>query len=283
MYWAGEYARCVPVALAEAEASVARGQFARGARAWAYVAMGQAALGHLAEARAAQDQAEALAARVGHPVFLNVFARDLLSHALGEGEKDLLATFAPLSASTNPALVWGHAFVHGVALRLAARLGDTEQALVFLGRAIPWLERAPAWAMTIPTLSCHCAEALWVLERLDHLDVVERALREKVVAPDFRAPMIDARLALARLCALSGRHDEAPHWFAEARRVLTEQGARPLLAVADHDEALMLLRRGEPGNVQRARPLLESAHRQFELIGMPGWIRRAEELGRRLG
>ncbi len=282
LYWAGEYARCVPDALAEAEASVARGQFARGARAWAFVAICQSALGHLAEARAAQDRAEALAARVGQPVFLNVFARDGLSHALGEGERELLATFAPLSASTNPALVWGHAFVHGVALRLAARLGETEQALMFLGRAIPWLERAPAWAMTVPTLSCYCAEALWVLERVDHLDVVERALQEKVVAPDFRAPMVDGRLALARLCALTGPGDEALHWFAEARRVLTEQGARPLLAIADHDEALMLLRRGEPGDVGRARPLLELAHRQFGVMGMTGWIRRAEELGRRL-
>jgi hypothetical protein len=33
----------------------------------------------------------------------------------------------------------------------------------------------------------------------------------------------------------------------------------------------------------RARQRLESARREFEAMGMTGWIRRAEELGRQLG
>lgn len=65
--------------------------------------------------------------------------------------------------------------------------------------------------------------------------------------------------------------------------MLGEQGARPLLAIADYDEALMYVRRGEPGAVARARPLLEGAREQFAAIGMTGWIRRADELSRRLG
>jgi hypothetical protein len=69
----------------------------------------------------------------------------------------------------------------------------------------------------------------------------------------------------------------------EARRVLDEQGALPLLAITDYDEALMNVRLGEPGNLDRARPLLDSARRQFEEIGMSGWTRRADELDRRLG
>jgi len=283
IYWAGEYARCLPTALAEAEAAVARGRFARGARGWAYAAICQAALGLLDDARASHERAEALASRVGQPVFTVQFGRDLHSHTLGEGEGELLETFASMSASTNPALVWGHSLAHGVAVRLAAHRGDTERTSLFLERALPWLERAPAWAMTMTTLCCYCAEALWVLERQDHLAVVERALLEKIVAPDFRAPMVDARLALARLCALTGRYEEARRWFAEARPVLSEQGARPLLAVTDHDEALMHVRRGEADDLERARPLLDSARRQFEAIGMTGWIRRAEELRRHLG
>jgi hypothetical protein len=95
--------------------------------------------------------------------------------------------------------------------------------------------------------------------------------------------MVDCRLALARLCALQGRHSEAVFWLAEARRVLDEQGARPLLAIADYDEALTYARRAGLGDPERARPLLDSARRQFEAMGMTGWIRRAEELGRRLG
>jgi hypothetical protein len=56
----------------------------------------------------------------------------------------------------------------------------------------------------------------------------------------------------------------------------------PLLAVTDYDEALMYARRGEPGDVDRAGPLLESAGAQFEAIDMMGWLRRAEELRQRL-
>ena len=38
--------------------------------------------------------------------------------------------------------------------------------------------------------------------------MVERGVRRFVVA-DFRYPMQDSRLALAHLCALQGRYDEA--------------------------------------------------------------------------
>jgi hypothetical protein len=70
-------------------------------------------------------------------------------------------------------------------------------------------------------------------------------------------------------------------WFTDARRVLTDQGARPLLAIADYDEALMFLRRGGPGDADRAGPLLDAARRQFEQLGMTGWSLRAEELNTR--
>jgi len=90
--------------------------------------------------------------------------------------------------------------------------------------------------------------------------------------------MMDGRLALARLCALRRRYDEARDWFAKARTVLDEQGARPLRAIVDYDEALMYARRGAPGDSERARPLLDAALRQFRTLGMPGWIRRAEAL-----
>ena len=120
-------------------------------------------------------------------------------------------------------------------------------------------------------------EALWLLERFDHGDVVERALREKVVPADFRFA-VEGRLALARLCALTGRHDEAQRWFSEARRRPDEEGSRTLRAVCDFDEALMYARRAKVGDADRARPLLAAARRQFEEIGMTGWLRRTDDL-----
>ena len=126
-------------------------------------------------------------------------------------------------------------------------------------------------------------EALWVLERRDHVEVLERNLREKTLAADFRSPGTDARLSLARLCALTGRFDEAREWFEKARHVLDEQRARPLRAIVDFDEAWMEVRRGEAGNRERALELLNAARGPFESIGMPGWLRRAEELRQQLG
>ena len=81
--------------------------------------------------------------------------------------------------------------------------------------------------------------------------------------------MADGRLAVARLCALQGRQDEARRWFAAARPVLAEQDARPLLAIADFDEASMeaIL---DPA---RARSLVDAARWEFEQIGMTGWLR----------
>jgi hypothetical protein len=68
-----------------------------------------------------------------------------------------------------------------------------------------------------------------------------------------------------------------------AREVLDEQGARPLRAIVDHDEAAMYARRAARGDRARALRLLDAAREQFEAVGMPGWIARAEALSRSLG
>jgi tetratricopeptide (TPR) repeat protein len=279
---AGEYSHCLPLLRAEAEASLSRGQFFRAARCWSFLAYCQASLGGLDEARQALEQAQGLADRVGQPISVVLFGQEYLSRILDEGWEELAPIFESLADSTNPALSWARGWIYAISVRIGARRGQEDVALRFLGLLVPWLERAPAWAIALPQMACDAAEALWLFQRLDHVDVVERALQEKVVGPDFRSPTVDGRLALARLSALQGRHDEALAWFAEARRVLGEQSARPLLAVADYDEALMYVRRRGTGDPARARPLLEAARKQFEIIGMPGWIRRADELTRSL-
>jgi Tetratricopeptide repeat len=106
--------------------------------------------------------------------------------------------------------------------------------------------------------------------------VIDAALRDKALSTDFRFSMKDARLALARLCALDGRHDEASQWFARARTVLDAQGARPLRPIVDFDEALMHQRAGRPDG---ARPLLDAAVAQFTRLGMTGWLRRVGAVG----
>jgi ATP/maltotriose-dependent transcriptional regulator MalT len=167
----------------------------------------------------------------------------------------------------------------GVAV-VHARLGRADMAGEWLAKLIAPLELGVPWATNFTAVACDAAEAAWLIDSDQFARTIERNILEKVVQPDFRFPMRDGRLALARLCALQGRHDEAIEWFAKAREVLEEQGARPLRAIVDYDEALMYVRRGRRGDRGRAAPLVEAALSQFRNIGMTGWIRRGEELQR---
>jgi hypothetical protein len=210
-------------------------------------------------------------------------AQEALTVATDEGLEELAGILGPLCTANIPALAWALGFMYAELARVSARLGRDQAALRYLGLLAPWLERAPAWSAGFPTMASHAAEVLWLLDRLEHVAVVEYSLREKVIRPDFRTPMVDGRLALALLCALQGRHEETQKWLGEARRVLDEQGARPLLAICDYDEALILTRRGGRRDTERARPVVDAAQRQFAELGMMGWLRRAEELAGQVG
>jgi tetratricopeptide (TPR) repeat protein len=278
---AGEYSRCLPLLEAEEQAALTRGQFARAARCRSFAAFCLVALGRLQEAAAAIQEGRALFARAGVGMFVALHAQEQLALARDDNWEDIDAALQPLGTGpVVPANAWALGNINAILGRLDARQNRPEAALHRLGLLVPWLAGAPAWTAHFPAMASHAADILCLLHRLDHVAVIERALREKVVEPDFRDAMVDGRLALARLCALQNRHDEARRWFAEARRVLTEQGARPLLAIADYDEAQMEAGRGDGA---RAGVWLESARREFEAMGMSGWIRRAEELGRQLG
>jgi class 3 adenylate cyclase/tetratricopeptide (TPR) repeat protein len=281
-YWYGDLIKSIPLFEAEVEHALAKGQLARAARTQAFVAFSLAALGRLDKVRDTMERTEALAARLGMPVPSILQAKEIIVTTTDEGLEELLAAVAPLTARVIPALAWLQGSFYAWSARIAARLGQPDEALRCLGLLVPWLERAPAWTVSWPMITSHAAEALWVMERHDHLELIEATVREKVVAPDFRNPMVDGRLTLARLCALTDRHDEALSWFGKAREVVTEQGARPLLAIVDYDEALMYARRGGPGDAEAAQTLVQPARAQFEAIGMNGWIRRADELAAQL-
>jgi tetratricopeptide (TPR) repeat protein len=275
MNYAGEYAACLPLLEAEAKEAEALGRLARAARAYAGMAICQSTLGQLPEADASLERAQGLSTRLGVPVFPVIYAEDCLAGALGERWEDVAATVGPLLAARDPALTWAEGSLLALAARADAHLGHDRDALDSLALMVPWLERSPAWGVNFIFTACHAAETLWVLQRTDAAEVVERALREKVIAPDFRCGMVDGRLALGRLCAVGGRDDEARQWWEKARGVLHTQQAATLLALVDHDETLMATRRMQPGDEALIRPGLDAARRQFESLGMTGWARRA--------
>ena len=240
-----------------------------------------AALGELAEAQASCDRCAALIARLPGP---SVHAQQLdiarieMLVASGEG----LAATAPIIEAAlrrnAPEMQYARALLFSIAALAFAQAGREADALANLARALPTIARAPVGEINLPCTTGNSAWALWILQRTDHIKVIERSVREKVVGPDHRFPLQDGRTALARLCALQGRYDEASRWFAEARTVLEEDGQRPMRAIVDYDEALMHARRGEAGDQERALPLLHAAMQQFSDIGMTGWTRLAEEL-----
>jgi hypothetical protein len=195
-------------------------------------------------------------------------AEDALAMARDEGWDERAAAFAPW-ARPGPGQHWGIAAITAIAARIEAHRGDEARAMGLLARPVRALTVAPAWAPNYTRTACEVAETLWLLGRHDHAAVVESAIREKALGPDFRFPMTDVRQALGRLCALDGRPGEARSWFDRAREVLDAQGARPLRAIVDHDEAVMAHRRGEA-----SRPAADRAAAAFAELGMTGWRRR---------
>ena len=267
------------------------GRIAQAVSSYAISARCLTGLGDLDAAREALSHANGLAARIpaqGELAEWQTFllaAEDELRMATDEEWTSLTGLFGVAESSPDPVgriasasrglmAATAGAFL-AAAARIFARLGEHDTALAFVAEVLVPLQKAPAWSDNYVRLATDAAEALWFASSQEHLDVVERCVLEKVVQPDFRYPMHDGRLSLARLCTLTERWDEAVSWFADSRRVLTEQRSEPMLAICDLDEATMEHRRGDAA---RASELVDAAEERFRDIGMPGWLRRAKHL-----
>ena len=280
----GEYRSARELLQRWAERAQRQGDVANAVSSWGNVARCCYALGELEEGDASFARCEALASRLMATSRAGGFMS--LARAVGglvRGEfESVLAEFGTQATEPRPDQLWAAGPYRAAGAAVLAINGHADAAMGLLGAVLPALERGEGAFVNYTAMACSAASALWATERTDYLDVIERNLRRKVVEPDFRYPEVDGRSSLARLCAVSGRFDEASEWFARARAVLEEQGARPLRAIADHDEALMYVRRGADGDRERALPLLDAALAQFREIGMTGWVRRGEDLRKRL-
>jgi DNA-binding SARP family transcriptional activator len=280
LYLLGGLRPAVPLFEEAAGRARTRGELAREVHCRASIARALAALGDLEGARAALAQARDLASRIPDRSWswerIHVEgALDALTMATGEDWAGMHAVFDELVSTQDPVPRWARAPMSAGCARTAAHLGRPEQAMALLALPVRALAQAPAWALNYTRTACDTAETLWLLGRRDHLRPVETALRQKALPADFRFPMMDVRLSLARLCAVDDRVDEAVHWFGQARMVLEEQGAGPLRAITDFDEALMHARLERHAD---ARLLLEAAAGRFQRIGMTGWLRRVGQV-----
>ena len=206
-------------------------------------------------------------------------AKDDLVHTRNDGYDDLWALAALLtSENTDRAQRWAEAVWFASGSRALALEGRTDEARTFLDGACEALPSLPAWIVSSNRVVGDAVEAMWVLGDDAHADVIAEAVRTKLVGPDFRCPLVDPRLALARVLGMTGDVDGARQAFDAARTVCDEDGLAPLRAIVDHDEGLLLARAGD---TEGARELAKGAAERFAELEMGGWLVVAEELAAR--
>jgi hypothetical protein len=159
--------------------------------------------------------------------------------------------------------------------RALALEGRHDDARTLIDGVLEVLPAAPSTVVSTNRMVGDVVAACWFSQDDRNLPVLADAVRRTLVEPDFRCPMTEPRHVQARLLGLGGEVEGARRWFAEARSVAVEDGLRPLQAIIDHDEALLLLR---AGRATEAGPLLDAAARRAKLLGMVGWVRRTERL-----
>jgi tetratricopeptide (TPR) repeat protein len=281
VYQVGEYRRAVEAAEDLAERQVTRGAFALAALELENAARALIAVGEVGRAEERHARAFALADRIGAPAFVtaqllgSIFERARLR---GEGYAELFASTQVLRDDPGLENRWLRAAIMAATAYGAAELGQPELALAQIEQVMPAIEQRTGQMNNYTFIVFWTSAALWELGEPRFADRIEPNLLEKTIKPDFRYVSTDARLAMAWLCALQGRPDEAREWFAKARVVLGEQGARPLRAITDFEEARMHARLGSRGDRARGLALLDAADPEFAAIGMPGWLRRSQEL-----
>jgi hypothetical protein len=97
---------------------------------------------------------------------------DALAMALDEGWALRQVDYAP-GRVQGADRSWAAAAIAGIAARVGARRGQGDAALALLARPVRALRQAPAWAPNYTRTACDVAETLWLLDRHDHLAVVE--------------------------------------------------------------------------------------------------------------
>jgi hypothetical protein len=226
------------------------------------------------------DAALALLPRIaaGSNQTMQVLVVPMLRDVVGGAVLDPAVADVLLEFSDRPDTRWA-----GLALRLAAARafafgGQRDRAWSILEACMPAVERAPAWAPNAPIVFAYAVDVAWVLEDARVHAELERKVRSEWLEPDVEYPEVDARWSYALLCALDGRPDDARHWFAEARRVLTERESEPLIVGVDHDAAEMELRLGGAGNRELFAAAVAAARGRCSHPVMAAWLPRLDAL-----
>jgi hypothetical protein len=282
-FWAGAYREALPMWRHQAVTALEEGRLLAAVVGLAGTARCAAALGTLGEADDAIGRASTLAGEIGlvGPQALNLFsARDDLTYVRNDGWEELIGAASPFGGGHGePTNRWALGPVNAAIARIAALAGDVTTTAALLDEVLHPIAAITSWSLGASRMIGDAVAAAWMIggdTPAAVLTDLRRAVRYKVLGPDFRWVLVDGRLDAARLASLQGRSGEAEHLFARARASTEESGQRPLRALADLDEAIDAARLGDDS---KARKLVDAALPVMSSIGMTGWIRRAERLG----
>ena len=159
----------------------------------------------------------------------------------------------------------------------AARAGLEEEARDLLPAVLDACAGLPPLSLYRDAALLTALAAAWELGAAEHAKAGRQLLEGAAVAGLGGQPAGTLRLAQARLLGLAGDVDEAVALLADERPALQAGGLRPMLALADYDEALILAAAGGR-RLTEAPPLLDRAAQQFEVLGMTGWLARVHRL-----
>ena len=182
--------------------------------------------------------------------------------------------------ANSPGTRWASVAVVSSMAVTSARSGDVTSAMAHLDQAAVGIELAPGYAPNYVLIVGFCAQALWILDRTDHLEMIERNLLVKVLEPDIRYPEVVPQLAMAQLCALGGRIDEARRWAAEAHAVVVDQRTPPLAVQIHRFEAELELRLGAAGDPSQFRRAVDAGRVASMHESMAPWHDTFDRLDR---
>jgi hypothetical protein len=180
--------------------------------------------------------------------------------------------------SASPDTRWATLAVVATNGYAAGLAGDVDRALLDLEQVVPGIELAPGYSPNYGLIACMGMNALWTLDRTDHLETIEANVRSKLVEPDLRYAEVIPQLAMAMAAALTDRADEARAWVTAAHAVVDQQGTPPLDVHVDHFEAEWELRRGADGDAERFAAAIARARAGCEHPAMAPWLERLDVL-----
>ena len=241
-----------------------------------YLTHVQAARGDLPRARESLGRAGEVIDRLGPGHRLRVL-RDFVEFMLGQYVEADLTRFARVESErafdprTPPWLTLLHASAAAYAHAMSA---DAAEARRYLGWIVPALGTLDPKTINQGASVFFAAAAAWELGEAEHAAELRRLALELIASEVSDYTPVSSELAVARAAALLESLDEACIHFERARTALDERGTRPLRAIVDYDEALVLARR----DAAAATELVESARAAFKELEMTGWLDRADTL-----